>query len=30
MKKYELTANFKIHFGIKLYQIKAIIAFGTV
>jgi len=30
MKKYKLTANFIIHFGRKLYQIKAIRDFGKV
>ena len=30
MKKFELTTNTKIHFGKKLFQIKALINFGNV
>ena len=30
MKKYELTTNTKMHFGHKLFQIKALISFGDV
>ena len=30
MKKYELTSNFKLHFGRKLFQIRALISFGSV
>ena len=30
MKKFELTGEIKIHFGRKLYQIKALISFGDV
>lgn len=30
MKKYELTSNFKMHFGRKLFQIRALISFGSV
>ena len=30
MKKFELTANSKMHLGKKLFQIKALISFGNV
>ena len=30
MKKYELTSNFKLCFGRKLFQIRALISFGGV
>lgn len=30
MKKYELTSNFKMFLGRKLFQIKALISFGSV
>ena len=30
MKKYELTSKFKLHFGRKLFQIRALISFGSV
>lgn len=30
MKKYELTENTTMHFGKKLFQIKALISFGEV
>ena len=30
MKKYELTSNFKLRFGRKLFQIRALISFGSV
>ena len=30
MKKFELTGEVKIHFGRKLYQIKALVSFGDV
>ena len=30
MKKFELTANSKMHLGKKLFQIRALISFGNV